>query len=248
MIDKIIELGFSRPEANELLNVSKNIEKDYNLLLEGYPIQYLIGYVNFYGYKINVNANVLIPRYETEGLVEKTIKYITELFPSRPTNIVDIGTGSGAIAIVLKSKLSNSLVTGIDISKLAIEIAKTNAKQNNLDINFINNDLLDGMNEKYDVIISNPPYISEKEEVMEMVKNYEPHLALYAEDNGLYFYKKIFDQSKELLNKRFLIAMEIGYTQGNAIKEYAQATFNEAKIYVEKDLNQKDRYLFIINE
>ena len=248
MIDKIIELGFSRPEANELLNVSKNIEKDYNLLLEGYPIQYLIGYVNFYGYKINVNANVLIPRYETEGLVEKTIKYITELFPSRTTSIVDIGTGSGAIAIVLKSKFPNSTVIGIDISKLAIEVAKTNAKQNNIDINFINNDLLDGISEKYDVIISNPPYISEKEEVMEMVKNYEPHLALYAEDNGLYFYKKIFDQSKELLNKRFLIAMEIGYTQGNAIKEYAQATFNEAKIYVEKDLNQKDRYLFIINE
>ncbi|NLC48491.1 MAG: peptide chain release factor N(5)-glutamine methyltransferase [Tenericutes bacterium] len=247
MINKIIELGFSKLEANELLSKSKNIEKDYSLLLKGYPIQYLIGNVNFYGYKINVNKNVLIPRYETEGLVEKTIIYINEMFKTQKLDVLDLCTGSGAIAIVLKSKLKNSTITASDISKKALEVSKINAKENNVNITFIQSDLLNNINDKYDVIISNPPYISEDEEIMEIVRKHEPHQALYASDNGLYFYKNIINDSKKNLNKKFIIALEIGCDQGNSVKEYAKLKYPSSKIIIEKDLSNKDRYVFIIN-
>ena len=120
MINKIMSLGFSRPESEELVKVSKNIEEDYKKLLEGYPIQYLIGYVDFYGYKIYVNENVLIPRYETEYLVQKTINYSKKIFNDK-LDILDLGTGSGAISIVLGREL-NSIVTGVDISEDALRL------------------------------------------------------------------------------------------------------------------------------
>ena len=171
MKDKIIKLGFSSVEVDELLKISKNIEKDYETLKKGYPIQYLIGYVNFYGYKIKVNENVLIPRYETEYLIEKTIKYAKELFNSK-IDILDLGTGSGCIAITLAKELDCN-VTGIDISNEALELAKLNSIDNNTNIKFINNNMLDNINDKYDLIISNPPYISKNETIMEMVEKYD---------------------------------------------------------------------------
>ena len=128
MKDKIVALGFSSVEVDELLKVSKDIESDYLKLKNKYPIQYLIGYVNFYGYKINVNESVLIPRYETEYLVEKTIKYIKDNFNSK-INILDLCTGSGSIAISLSKEL-NCIVDASDISSKALEIAKINAKEN----------------------------------------------------------------------------------------------------------------------
>jgi len=246
MIDRIIELGYSRLEAEELIKVSKNIEKDYNKLLNKYPIQYLIGYVNFYGYKINVNKNVLIPRYETEFLVEKTIKYYKELF-NKEVDILDIGTGSGAIAITLKKEI-NCNVTACDISKDALNIAKENSKQNNVNINFVESDIFSNINDKYDIIISNPPYISKNEEIMDSVDKYEPHLALYAEDNGLYFYKRIIEESKKYLKDKFIIAFEIGYWQSQFIKDIIKNYYEDVIVKIEKDLSGKDRYIFIIKK
>ena len=247
MKDKIIKLGYSRVEVEELLKVSKNIESDYLKLKEDYPIQYLIGYVNFYGYKINVNDNVLIPRYETELLVDKTIKYINKIFNHKRINILDIGTGSGAISIAL-AKNTNSNITASDISKDALKVAKENAINNEVNINFIESNILNNIMDKYDVIISNPPYISKDEEIMDSVKKYEPHLALYAPNDGLYFYENIINKSRKYLNKKFIIAFEIGYWQGNIIKEYAQKYFKDNNIIVEKDFTGRDRYIFIINE
>ena len=247
MKDKIINLGYSSLEADELIKVSNNIEEDYKKLKKDYPIQYLIGYVNFYGYKINVNESVLIPRYETEYLVEKTIKYINKIFGDKKIDIVDLGCGSGAISIVL-SKKTNSNVIGIDISKNALEVAKNNAKENNTNITFIENDMLDNINDKYDVIISNPPYISENEFVMDRVKLYEPNIALYAPNNGLYFYDKILSSIKNNLKNKYLIAFEIGITQAKEISKLIDKYLPNSKYYIEKDLTNRDRYIFITNE
>ena len=194
-----MSLGFSRPESEELVKVSKNIEEDYKKLLEGYPIQYLIGYVDFYGYKIYVNENVLIPRYETEYLVQKTINYSKKIFNDK-LDILDLGTGSGAISIVLGREL-NSIVTGVDISEDALNVAKKNAIENKVSINFIKSNMLDSVEGKYDIVVSNPPYIDIDEKIMDSVKKYEPHLALYAKDNGLYFYKNILSNIKPYLKR-----------------------------------------------
>ncbi len=245
MLNKIIKLGYSLLEAKELLKSSKNIEESYRLLLEGVPIQYLIGYVNFYGNTIKVNKNVLIPRYETELLVEKSIKYIKEMFNN--PHIIDIGTGSGCIAISIKKEIKCN-IDACDISKKALSLAKENSKENNTDINFYQSDILSKIDCKYDVIISNPPYISYEEKIMDQVKKYEPHKALFAKDNGLYYYKRILDESKEKLNRRFIIAFEIGYLQASSIKEYAHSIYSNACIIVEKDYANKDRYIFIKNE
>ena len=241
-----MSLGFSRPESEELVKVSKNIEEDYKKLLEGYPIQYLIGYVDFYGYKIYVNENVLIPRYETEYLVQKTINYSKKIFNDK-LDILDLGTGSGAISIVLGREL-NSIVTGVDISEDALNVAKKNAIENKVSINFIKSNMLDSVEGKYDIVVSNPPYIDIDEKIMDSVKKYEPHLALYAKDNGLYFYKNILSNIKPYLKERFIIAFEIGWWQGNLIKDIATEYFKDSKIIIEKDLTNRDRYVFIIIE
>ena len=246
MINKIISLGISKREAEELISVSKDIEHDYKLLKDGYPIQYLIGYVDFYGYKINVNEDVLIPRYETEYLLEKVINISKKIF-SNKINILDIGTGSGAISIVLKNKL-NSNVTACDISKKALNVAINNAKINNSSIKFIESDIFSNINDKFDIIISNPPYISSDEVIMDSVKKYEPNLALYAPKDGLYFYEEIIKDARKYLNDKFIIAFEIGWWQGNLICDIAKRHFNDSIIRIEKDLTNRDRYLFIIHE
>ena len=246
MRNKIIGLGYTSLDADELIKVSKNIENDYNKLLNNYPIQYLIGYVNFYGNNINVRENVLIPRFETEYLVEKTIKYAKKMFDSK-VSILDIGTGSGAIAISLKKELDSD-VTGVDISDDALSLSNENSKLNNVDIKFIKSDIYSNVSGKFDIIISNPPYIASDEVIMDKVYDYEPHLALFAEDNGLYFYKKILDDAKDYLNDKFIIAFEIGMTQGKKISDYAKSIFNNINVIVEKDLSLKDRLVFIISE
>ena len=246
MINKIISLGISKREAEELISVSKDIEHDYELLKDGYPVQYLIGYVDFYGYKINVNEDVLIPRYETEYLLEKVINISKKIFSDK-INILDIGTGSGAISIVLKNEL-NSNVTACDISKKALNVAINNAKINNSNINFIESDIFSNINDKFDIIISNPPYISSDEVIMDSVKKYEPNLALYAPKDGLYFYEEIIKDARKYLNDKFIIAFEIGWWQGNLIYDIAKRYFNDSVIRIEKDLTDRDRYLFIIHE
>lgn len=244
MLNKIMELGISKREALELLNVSNDIEADYNKLKEGYPIQYLIGYVDFYGNKINVDENVLIPRYETELLVEKTINYIKKYF-NHSINILDIGTGSGAISVALSNNIECN-IDACDISENALKVAKSNDKRNK--INFIKSDLFENINNKYDVIISNPPYIGYDEEIMDSVKKYEPHLALYADDNGLYYYKKILEDASDYLNEKSIIAFEIGFKQGQEVYNIAKKYFENSKVLIEKDYSNRDRYVFIINE
>lgn len=225
---------------------SEKYEDALKRLEEGEPIQYIIGNVDFYGNIINVNKDVLIPRFETELLVEKTIKIIKNKF-NRKVDILDIGTGSGCIAITL-DKLINSKVDAVDTSKEALTIAKENNNINKTSVNLFVSDVFSNINKKYDVIISNPPYISYDEEIMDIVYNNEPHLALFAPDNGLYFYDKILKECKNYLNDNFLIAFEIGYKEGKSIQDLAYKYLNNINVNIEKDYSGKDRYIFITNK
>lgn len=219
------------------------LEDGIRMLEEGLPVQYIVGNVNFYGNTIKVNPDVLIPRFETELLVSKTIDYIKEYF-DRDVKILDIGTGSGAIAIALKKSL-DAEVDAVDISVKALETARINATLNSVQINFFESDMLDGVIDKYDVIISNPPYIRFDEEIEDIVRNNEPAIALFAGENGLEFYEKILKDAALRINKKAIIAFEIGKDQGEDITRIAKKYFKEAKVKVEKDLPGLDRYLFI---
>ena len=176
--------------------------------------------------------------------MEKTINYAKEL--TEPLDILDIGTGSGAIAITLAKHLSCH-VLATDISKEALETAKSNSKRNNVQIEFKQSDILKNVQGKFDIIISNPPYIAKDEVIDDLVKDNEPHLALYAEEDGLYFYRNILENVKPFLKEKSLIAFEIGMTQSNAITKIAQNYLPHAKVSTEKDLTGKDRYIFIFN-
>lgn len=239
------KINISKREKEELLKVSKNPKKDYKKMLKGYPIQYLIGYSNFYGYKFLINKNTLIPRFETEFLVEKTINYIKKYLP-KVKKIIDLGTGSGCIAITLYKKIPIS-IEGVDISLKALKVAKKNNVINSTNVNFYKYNILKELKGKYDVIISNPPYISKTEIIEYSVKKYEPKKALYAKEEGLKYYKKILTNSVNHLNKKSLIAFEIGRNQADKVKEIAKRVFPKSTIIVEKDLNNKNRYLFIFN-
>lgn len=226
--------------------VTENIEEAIERYKNGEPVQYIIGDVNFYGNTIKVNNNVLIPRFETEELVEKTIKKLKNKF-NKKVDVLDLCTGSGCIAITLKKEL-NSNVTATDISSAALEVAKENVKLNNVDVKLINSDLFNNIEGKFDCIISNPPYISYNEEIDEIVKNNEPNIALYAPNNGLYFYEEILKNIKKYLSDEFIIAFEIGYKQGESLIELANKYLNNVTINIEKDLQGRDRFLFIENK
>ena len=238
---------------NELEYLKKYLHKEDNLeeaikrLEAGEPVQYIVGDVDFYGNIIKVNKNVLIPRRETEELVEKTVNYIKK-YLNPNIKVLDIGTGSGCIPIALKKLIPSLEVSAVDISKEALEVATSNASDNNVDIKFIESDVFTNVDDKYDCIISNPPYIREDETIMDVVSNNEPHLALYAKDNGLYFYKKIINESDKYLKDKFIIGFEIGEEQGMDIMNIAKEKYPNAKVILEKDMQHLDRFVFIINE
>lgn len=226
----------------------KDLDTALKELESGIPVQYIVGNTNFYGYDFKVNRNTLIPRFETELLVEKTYNYIKKYFNKDNIKILDIGTGSGCIAITLNKLLNSCDITGIDISSEALEVAKENNIINNTNVKFIESDIFSNVSDKYDVIISNPPYISYDDiEVMDIVKNNEPHLALYAKDNGLYFYDKIIKESSKYLNDKFIMAFEIGYKQGKDITKIVNKYYKDINMSVEKDYSGRDRFVFIWN-
>lgn len=246
-------LGLSNQEIlmKNILDLDEDKTSRFFSLLEEYlknerPIQYILGYTYFYKRKFIVNKNVLIPRFETEELVYHALKIIKE---NDYKNIADIGSGSGNINITLKLENENINVMGLDISKDALDVSKENAFNLNANINYYESDLLSYLinnDIKVDLIISNPPYIDINDNEMDdIVRNNEPSLALFASDNGLYNYKKIIDDSKKVLNKKGSILFEIGYTQGNILKEYALNKYQNIEVKIIKDIDKKDRILFI---
>ena len=211
-------------------------------LINGEPVQYIIGNVDFYGNIIYVNKDVLIPRFETELLVEKTIRYIKSTF-NEQVSVLDIGTGSGAIAITI-NKETGAFVTAVDISRRALKIAQKNAKNNHANIEFIKSNLFSALkNRKFDLIISNPPYISKLEykNLDKSVKNFEPKLALYGGKDGLSFYREIAKLAPKYLNENGYLLLEIGYMQAKSVIDILKENFEE--IELKKDLEGNDRMI-----
>lgn len=233
----------------EEINQKKINEFDNYLnkyLVDKLPPQYILGFTYFYGYKILVNSDVLIPRKETEEVVETALNLIENNY-----KILDLCTGSGAIAIALakeldKKKMTNCYITASDISKKALEVSQKNVIINNVNIDLIESDLFDNINDTFDIIISNPPYIPvNSKDVEDIVLNNEPSLALFSEDNGLYHYKKIIKEaSKYLKNEKYLV-FEIGHDQLERLTIYTKSIYPNAIINGYKDLECKDRILVI---
>lgn len=222
---------------------SDKLDDGIKLLESDIPVQYIVGNVDFYGNTINVNNNVLIPRFETELLVDKLIKRCKDKF-SKKIDILDLCTGSGCIAITLDKEIDSN-VDAIDISCDALDVALENNKKNKTNVNFFESDIFSNVNKKYDVIVSNPPYISYDEDIMDIVKNNEPHIALYAIDDGLYFYKEIIRDMSNYLNDNFIVAFEIGEKQSGLIVDIINLYFNDVNISIEKDYNDRERFIFI---
>ena len=222
----------------------KLFKEEMNSLKEGKPIQYVLGHVNFFGNKFYVNKNVLIPRFETEELVEKTIEYINKYF-NEPIDIIDLGCGSGVIGLTLENKVSTNSVDLIDISKEALEVTKQNIENLNSKANTIESNFFENIDKKYDVIISNPPYIKTNEEIENIVKENEPHLALYAGDDGLDCYKEILKNIKPHMKNKCIIAFEIGADQKEDIINLINEYLDNVKIETKKDLSERDRMVFI---
>ncbi len=230
-----LENEISETELNSILVITERRKKCE-------PLQYILGETEFYGYKIKVNKSVLIPRPETELLVEKIIKEENNV-----NSILEIGTGSGAIVIALKKHFQNSIVLASDVSKDALKTAAENAVLNSVQLEFVKSDIFENIAGRFDLIISNPPYISpdEYEQLPIEIRDHEPKSALQAENNGLYYYEKILQNAKGHLTKSGKIYFEIGYDQAEKIADIAKENgFSKIKVF--KDLNGFDRIMRII--
>ena len=229
-------------------SINNKFEDGIKRLLNDEPLNYVLGYSYFYGYKLIVNEDVLIPRCETEELVCLVLSKYDEYFKGKKINICDVGTGSGAIAIALKKEEDNLNVYASDISEKALEIAKLNAKNNDANINFLCGSMLEPYienNIKVDILVSNPPYIKTVETIEASVYDYEPHVALFGGSDVLKFYKDIFENALKIVNDNGMLFFEMGYDLGNALKDLAKQYFPKANIEVLKDMNNKDRMLMI---
>lgn len=216
----------------------------------GKPFQYITGVEEFYGRSFEVDESVLIPRPETEELVYGTIERMNKLFGANASvQLADIGTGSGAIAVTMKSEWPEANVTATDLSEVALATAEKNAKRLNADVRFLLGDLAEPIAEqKWDVVLSNPPYIAfdEMVEMSEVVLEHEPHSALFAEEDGLILYRKLANQLPAMMNRPALIGLEIGYKQGPAVAAFFGQAFPQAHVEIVKDINGKDRIVFCV--
>ena len=247
MLDESPQL-FSNNISEELSG--ENEEKYFSLIekhiREDMPLSHLVGFEYFYDRKFKVTKDVLSPRMETEELIYRVIEYV-KTTKKDSIKILDLCTGSGIIAITLKKELELKSVRLIasDISEEALVVAKENAELNNADIKFIQSDIFNNIDEKFDIIVSNPPYIDRKDEITMKtnVLNYDPHLALFAEEEGMYFYRKILEEAKNYLNDSGVIFFEIGHDQREKITKLADINDYHAEVY--KDLNGRDRMAFL---
>ena len=228
-------------------DIIEKYKKEVIALKEGKPLQYIIGNINFFGNKYYIDKRVLIPRFETEELVENTIELAKKIFDN-PIDIIDLGTGSGVIGLTLEKQLPVKSLDLVDISNDALEVAKENIKKHNSKAKLLNNNMLKGISKKYDLIISNPPYISYDENIEDIVKDNEPEIALYADNNGLYFYEEIIKDIKNCTKDKYLVAFEIGYKQKDDIINIIKKYLSNIKIYSKKDLQGRDRMIFIIKD
>ncbi|MED1121895.1 peptide chain release factor N(5)-glutamine methyltransferase [Bacillus atrophaeus] len=228
---------------DELYRFKRHVE----MHKEGVPVQYIIGKESFYGRVFIVNDDVLIPRPETEEVVLHLLEKQKRVFPEgEPLCVIDVGTGSGAIAVTLALENKHFSVSAVDISKEALQIAAENAERLGAKVDFFEGDLLEPFikeGKKADIIVSNPPYISEEEmaDLSNVVRFHEPLHALTDGGDGLRFYKRFMEDIPRVMNDKALVVFEIGWKQGDAVKEMFLRTFPNAEVEVLKDINGKDR-------
>ena len=222
---------------------SKFVEEIYTKLANHIPAQYIIGHAEFFGMQLEVDERVLIPRPETEELVE----LILAENPKDNLKVLDIGTGSGAIALALAKNRPEWTITAADISQDALDLAMENANNQDLTLSFIKSNCFSEISSKYDIIVSNPPYISrvDEAEVGLNVLHSEPHLALFADEDGLAIYRRIAEESKDYLNDGGKIYLEIGYKQGQSVPALFKENFPEKRVRTLKDQFGQDRMVVI---
>ena len=220
--------------------IDKHIEKNV-------PLSHLAGFEYFYDRKFKVTKDVLSPRMETEELIYKVIEYIKSINKNN-IKILDLCTGSGIIGITLRKELEFKPleVVASDISEEALKVAKENAIMNKAEVKFIQSDIFENINEKFDIIVSNPPYIAYNDKITmeDNVLNYDPHLALFAEEDGMYFYREIVENAKEYLEEDGIVFFEIGYDQREKILKLANENGFKAEVY--KDINGRDRMAILV--
>jgi release factor glutamine methyltransferase len=248
-----LDNGFKEPidtlfhRDSEMKNLPL-FETQFKRLLQGEPVEYIAETASFLEFKLHVDKRVLIPRMETQELVAKISETISSYFDPRNFLVcADIGTGSGAIAIALKSLFPNWLVSASDVSAAALEVARENAHKYNFPISFLEGDALSPyIKEKMnlDIIVSNPPYILNKDEVQDSVKNYEPGLSLWLDKNDS-VYEKIFKDVGKVKRGEMLLCFEVGYDLEEYLIGLMGKYLNDFEYKFEKDLNELTRFLFV---
>ncbi len=248
----IMELSFYSPSQfylhlkDEMTeSFEKMIDEAANkYIFEHIPVQHILGFSYFFGYKFKVNHDVLIPRRETEELVEEVLFIYDQYFEDKDVKVLDLGTGSGCIAITLNLEEDHMHLTATDISDLALSVAKENNQELGAKVDFIKSNWFDEVKGKFDIIVANPPYIPSNEQVDEIVKQ-EPGVALYGGDTGVEPYEIILKHANQFLNEKGLIAFEHGYQQSAAIKALVETYLPDAKVMQKKDMQGKDRMTLI---
>jgi len=256
---KLLLLHFAKIDSAELLlslneEMPEKLYQDFLYGVDRYvakniPVQHIIGYQEFYGYKFIVNSDVLIPRFETEELLGNILILSEELFGDNQISVVDVGTGSGCLGITIDLEEENTKVTATDISEKALNVAIENNKVLGANVTFLQGNLLEplqGM--KFDMLVSNPPYIPNKEFVEGLVKDNEPKVALFGGVDGLDFYRKIIKDAENILNDRYIIAFEHAFNKAKDLKKIIKKHLKDVEIIQKKDLQGKDRMTFIIKK
>ena len=226
---------------NQEFEIDDELNQKINRLETKEPVQYILGFADFFGRQFVVNENVLIPRIETGELIERAIKLIN----NQELRLLDVGTGTGAIAISLKLEQPQIQIEGLDISLEALKVARENSFRLDADVKFYQSDLLENAKGYFDIIISNPPYIADgDQEVEEQVNQFEPHLALYAGVDGLDIYRRLIPQMLEKLTVGGIGILEIGYKQADKISNIIQSTTNhDISIELHQDYSNLDRII-----
>ncbi len=236
-------------EIPEVLE-QKMLEAIDEYLVKNRPVQHIIGYSYFYGYKMKVSEDVLIPRPETEELVGYVLAKYDEVFDGKAVKVADIGTGSGAIAIALAKEEPQMTLSASDISEDALIIARENANNNDAKVDFVAGNMLEPFierGEKFDILVSNPPYIPDDEYVESIVLENEPHIALFGGNDGMHFYDIILSNASKILNPTSIIAFEHSFSKRLAMEKLVKKYFPSAKLEQIKDLNGKDRFTIVVN-
>lgn len=258
---KLLLMHVTQKESYEILanlqmevpieQITKYVQAVKVYVDQNIPVQHIMGYETFFGYKFSVNDQVLIPRFETEELVANVLATYDRVFGGDEVKVVDVGAGSGAIGITLAVEEPNMNVTLTELSEAALAVAKQNAINLDAEVTFYQGDMLQPLiarSLKFDMLVSNPPYIPFTEAVDPLVKNNEPHLALFGGEDGLKFYRQILKDAHQVLKKKNVIAFEHAYNHKEAMAQLVKQHFPQARFETLKDLNGKDRMTVIIND